>query len=107
MPGRVTGIPNGLGGGVYKDYRAYFHATQVDSFMVRIQGDYFDVNGATISWPAGLATNGTSWIIKPRSGSAFATTDMTTATSVVVPAPSTGAPFDVIIIKTGAFVPPR
>ncbi|HOJ03359.1 MAG TPA: choice-of-anchor D domain-containing protein [Bacteroidota bacterium] len=105
VPGRVTSIPNGLGGGVYKDYRAYFNSTQVDSFMVRIQGDYFDVNGATISWPAGLATNGTSWIIKPRSGSAFATTDMTTSTSVVVPAPSTGAPFDVIIIKTGAFVP--
>ncbi len=106
LPGRVATIPTGLGStGAYKDFRAYFGSSQVDSFMVRIKGDDFDVNGAVISWPAGLAANGTSWVIKPRSGSLFPTTDMIANTSVVVPAPNSGSQLDVIIIKTGAFVP--
>ena len=106
LPGRVATIPTGLGStGAYKDFRAYFGSTQVDSFMVRIKGDDFDVNGATISWPADLASYGTTWTIKPRTGSLFPTTDMIANTSVVVPAPNSGSQVDVIIIKTGAFAP--
>jgi hypothetical protein len=106
LPGRVATIPTGLGStGAYKDFRAYFGSTQVDSFMVRIKGDDFDLNGATISWPADLASFGTTWTIKPRTGSLFPTTDMIANTSVVVPAPNSGSQLDVIIIKVGAFQP--
>ncbi|MFA6234372.1 MAG: choice-of-anchor D domain-containing protein [Bacteroidota bacterium] len=106
LPGRVSSIPDGLGStGTYKDFRNYLSSTQVDSFMVRLQGDDFDINGAVISWPSGLAANGSSWTIKPRTGTLFASTDMITNTSVTVPGPNSGAAFDVIIIKVGAFAP--
>ncbi|MBR9974912.1 MAG: choice-of-anchor D domain-containing protein, partial [Bacteroidetes bacterium] len=106
LPGRVTSIPDGLGStGTYKDYRNYFSSAQVDSFMVRLQGDDFDLNGAVLSWPTDLSSYGTSWSIKPRSGTHFATTDMIANSSVTISGPNSGAPLDVIIIKSGAFQP--
>ncbi|MBE0644400.1 MAG: choice-of-anchor D domain-containing protein [Bacteroidetes bacterium] len=106
VPGRVSTLPDGLGStGAYMDFRNYFSSTQVDSFMVRIVGDNFDVTGATISWPNDLASYGTTWTIKPRSGSLFPTTDMIANTSVTIPAPNSGSAVDVIIIKVGAFQP--
>lgn len=83
--GYVTTLPTGLGAGVTKDFRNYVSAVQVDTFRIKLASD--DGNGAaftpwTISWPAGLNLYGSSWIIKPATGSDFAQTSMTSTTSI-------------------------
>jgi hypothetical protein len=104
--GYTTTLPIGLGAGVSKDFRNYVSAVQVDTFRIKLASD--DGNGAavspwTISWPAGLNLYGSSWIIKPATGADFASTNMTSTTSVTF-APSATSLF-VLVIKTGATQP--
>jgi hypothetical protein len=99
IPGRTPTFPNGLGGGVYKDFRGFFGTTQVDSFRVNFTGDAIDLASTTISWPATLGNYGTAWLIRPLSGSEWVPVDMLTASSVVIPAGVLQK--NVLIIKTG------
>jgi hypothetical protein len=100
IPGRTPTFPNGLGGGVYRDFRGFTEAAQVDSFRVNFTGDATDAATTTISWPADLSTYGSAWTIRPLSGSEWAPVDMLTATSVVIPAGVLQK--NALIIKNGA-----
>jgi hypothetical protein len=102
IPGRVSTFPTGLGGGVFGDYRGFFSSSQVDSFKITIAGDFTDNGPTTISWPNNLNLYGTTWTIKPQTGSDWPTTNMLTSTSLDIPA---GLQKNIIIIKTGAFAP--
>ena len=101
-PGRTTSFPAGLGGGVYKQIVPFSGVAQVDTFKINATGDAWD-NGATISWPANLCSYGTSWIIKPATGTAFAPVDMIANTSLVIPA--FAGVNNIYIIKVGGFAP--
>lgn len=102
IPGRVSTYPTGLGTGVYKDFRGYFESTQIDSFKIVISGDNTDVFPTTVTWPNNLNLYGTSWTIKPQTGTQWPATNMLTSTSVVIPE---GATKNIIIIKIGALDP--
>ena len=97
-PGHPTTYPIGFGSGMYTDYRGYTAATQIDTFLIKLTGDYADNNNTVISWPSGLDNFGTSWIMQPRSGSSFGPVNMAANTSVTVPA----AVYQIYVIKTGA-----
>lgn len=100
IPGRVSTFPTGLGGGVYKDFRGFDNAAQVDSFRINISGDGIDARETVISWPPTVATYGTTWTIKPQSGGEWGPVDMLTTTTATIP---TGAlQRNTLIIKTGA-----
>lgn len=100
IPGRVSTYPIGLSGGVYADFRGFTSTTQVDSFKINMTGDFLDSFDTQISWPSGLNALGTSWVIKPQSGTPWPLTNMLTSTSVTIPA-GTANPINAIIIKTG------
>jgi hypothetical protein len=100
IPGRTPTFPDGLGGGVYRDFRGFTGATQVDSFRVNFTGDATDAAPTTISWPADIGTFGSAWVIRPLSGSEWAPVDMLTATSVVIPAGVLQK--NALIVKNGA-----
>ncbi len=102
IPGRVATYPTGLGGGVYKDFRGFTNAAQVDSFRITIDGDNVDLNNTIISWPTGLNVFGSSWTIKPQSGSEWAPVNMLSTTTAVIPAGVLQR--NIIIIKGGATV---
>jgi hypothetical protein len=100
IPGRTPTFPTGLGGGAYKDIRGFTSAAQVDSFRINFTGDATDAAVTTISWPTGLNTFGSSWTIRPLSGSEWTPVDMLTATSVVIPAGVLQK--NALVIKDGA-----
>ncbi len=103
IPGRTPTFPVGLGTGVYADYRGWSAYTQVDTFKILLDGVNVEGDTTVISWPAGLAAYGSSWIIKPQSGSLFPATDMVANQSVIVPEVGLGlVPYSILIIKTGA-----
>lgn len=102
-PGHTTTFPVGLGGGVYADYRGYTSSTQIDTFSVQVNGDSVEFGQTTISWPSGLSSYGTSWTIKPYTGSSFSATSMLSGTSITFAAGQ--QPLKVLIIKVGAFAP--
>jgi hypothetical protein len=102
------GAPAGLLGttGLVKDFRPFVSGTQVDSFFVGLKTTSgFAGNAVTISWPAGLSTNGTAWEIKTLGGTAIPSTNMLTSTSVTIPADAFTSGYNVLIIKTGAAAP--
>lgn len=66
-PGHSTIYPAGFGSGMYTDYRGYTNATQIDTFLIKLTGDYVDNNNTVVSWPAGLNNFGTNWVMQPRS----------------------------------------
>lgn len=102
-PGYVTTIPTGLGAsGALRDIRGFASTSQVDTFLVRIDGE--DASGlfaqTTISWPANLTTFASSWTMKPQTGSDFTQLDMTTQQSLTF-TPS-GTSVRILIIKSGS-----
>ena len=101
IPGRVSTFPTGLAGGVNNDFRGFVSTSQVDSFKITIAGDFTDNGSTTVSWPNNLNQYGTTWTIKPQTGTDWPSTNMITSTSVVIPA---GAHKNIIIIKTGLLV---
>lgn len=100
IPGRVSTFPTGLGGGVYRDFRGFRSAAQVDSFRINMSGDNIDVVETVISWPAGLSQHFTAAQIRPQSGGEWAPVDMLTATSVNIPVGVLQK--NTLIITTGA-----
>ncbi|MBI5647199.1 MAG: T9SS type A sorting domain-containing protein [Ignavibacteriae bacterium] len=105
MPGSPSTFPAGLGAGTFRNFRAFVNSSTVDTFRIKISGDggSWENNGGTISWPSGLNAYGSSWTIQPRTGTAFAATNMLTSTSVTVPAGNN--PVEVYIIKVGQIAP--
>jgi len=100
IPGRVSTFPTGLGGGVFKDFRGFESASQVDSFRILIQGDAIDVQPTVITWPANLAQYASQMVIKPQSGSEWEPVDMLANSQATIPAGILQK--NIIIIKTGA-----
>jgi hypothetical protein len=98
IPGHTTTYPQGLGTGTYSDFRGYTGDAQIDTFLVKLTGDYVDNNSTLISWPSGLDKLATTWTMQPRTGSSFGPVNMVTATSVTLPA----SVYQIYIIKTGA-----
>jgi hypothetical protein len=103
IPGRVSTFPIGLGGGVITDYRGFETALQVDSFRISLSGEGITAGPTTISWPSDLGLYGTTWTIRPQSGSEWTPVDMLTQPSVLIPAGVLQR--NVLIIKTGATQP--
>ena len=107
IPGRASTYPTGLGGGVYRDFRDYRDAAQVDSFLVNISGDYLKSNATTVYWPASIAKYATSCTIKSLGNSAVPETDMLTNTSVTIPSDPFVSAYYLLIVKRGAIAADR
>jgi hypothetical protein len=97
--GKDSTFPAGLMTGSTVDFRGYSGSTQIDTFVVRLDGTNADNNPTVVSWPSGLQAHGTAWTIKPRSGRSWPATDMVASASVTIP-PRGGN--EVLIVKTGA-----
>ena len=100
VPGRSATFPTGLGAGVSTDYRGFANAAQVDSFKILLSGESLDSNATTISWPDNLGLFGTSWTIKPQTGTEWPATNMLVSTSLDLRAQVSER--RIIIVKVGA-----
>jgi hypothetical protein len=99
IPGRNASFPSGLLSGTEMDFHGYNAPTQIDTFKISIDGERTNTNPTIISWPGGLENYGTSWTIKPETGSDWPATNMLLNTWLMIPPAKQK---NILIIKVGA-----
>jgi hypothetical protein len=93
-------FPLGLDTGVEGDYRGFLSSSQIDSYLVALDGTDLESNPLIVSWPGNLGNHGTGWILKSALD-LFPSVDMLSTTSATISGQLAGAG-SLLIIKTGA-----